>query len=273
MVDREQLEQVLINLTANARDAMPDGGELTFAVRNITLGDSESCSVECPPAGAYVAVSATDTGVGMTSEVRDRAFERFFTTKAEGLGTGLGLAAARRFATECGGCIAVRSAPGQGTTLVLYLPRASPPALRVEHAGRDTPLPRGAETVLVADDEQQVRSAVHAVLEQLGYRVREAATGGQALEVATDASIDLLLADVAMPGLGGVQLWERLREKGAAPRVLFMSGHPSQVTNRYGLADGAPLLRKAFSPAELARRVRDALDTPPFDGAYANGFR
>jgi signal transduction histidine kinase/CheY-like chemotaxis protein len=263
VADREQFEQVLINLAANARDAMPAGGDLVLSTRKIVLGDDEANSLECPSSGSYVVVTATDTGVGMTSAVRERIFDRFFTTKGEGLGTGLGLAAARRFAVESGGCIAVRSAPGEGTSLVLYLPRMSPRvAADAVPRDLDTPLPRGSETVLVAEDEDHTRRAVRGVLERLGYDVVVASSAEQALDVAAAHTkpIDLLLADVCMPDMSGPELAERLRLERESMQVLFMSGHPPDVVARRRAGGGVPFLRKAFSPADLARRVRQVLD-------------
>jgi signal transduction histidine kinase len=263
IADREQLEQVLINLAANARDAMPNGGELVLSARRVVLGDDEADSLHCPSAGAYVALSATDTGVGMTSDVSERIFDFFFTTKGEGSGTGLGLAAARRFAVDCGGCIAVRSAPGQGTTLVLYLPRTQSAPTEVSHGDRSSPMPRGGETVLVVEDEERVRTAVRVVLERLGYRVVGASSGEQALRLAAEAHIDLLLTDVVMADMTGPELVERLRRQRGIAHVLFMSGHSQDVIARRGIGDRMPLLRKAFSPTELARRVREVLDAAP----------
>jgi two-component system cell cycle sensor histidine kinase/response regulator CckA len=262
VADREQLEQVLINLAANARDAMPDGGELVFSARKLVLGDDEASTLHCPGAGTYVAVSATDTGVGMTSDVRDRMFDSFFTTKGEGSGTGLGLAAARRFATESGGCIRARSTLGQGTTLTLYLPRTQPEAAGFSPRDRDTPMPRGGETVLVVENDEHARSAVRTVLDRLGYYVVTAASGEQGLQtaMASEAPIDLLLTDVILPDLSGPALAERLLLAKRIAHVLFMSGQSQHVLTRHGIDGKVPLLRKAFSPAELARRVRETLD-------------
>jgi two-component system cell cycle sensor histidine kinase/response regulator CckA len=257
--DREQLEQVLLNLATNARDAMPAGGRLFVSTTPVTLvGQDEG---EPAPAGAYVAIRVSDTGVGMPPEVQERAFERFFTTKPQGEGNGLGLAAAHRFARASGGCISVRSAEGAGTTVTLCLPRldgvASPPPPS-SHAR----LPRGSETILVVEDDKAVRGVVRALLEAQGYRVLDAASGSEALDVvaAEPASIHLVITDIVMPGMSGRVLADTLAQRGFATKILFMSGHAEAAIRDRGVsATSANLLRKAFSPAELLLKVRDVL--------------
>jgi PAS domain S-box-containing protein len=261
-VHRDQLEQVILNLAANARDAMPRGGRLTVTASHVTLGSNEAVANECPRAGAYIALAITDTGIGMSKETRERVFERFFTTKAPGQGSGLGLATAHRFARQSGGCIAVHSEPGRGTTVTLYLPRrdgtmASPLPPSTEE------LPRGNETVLVVEDDDGVRGVVHAVLEEQGYNVISTRSPDAALDmVVRDAPpIDLLLADVVMPGISGPALAHKLESAGLQMKVLFMSGHGEDEIRTHGL-DGelSPILRKAFSPTDLACKVREVLD-------------
>jgi signal transduction histidine kinase len=259
IVDREQLEHVILNLAANARDAMPRGGALTIATANVASGDADLC----PDGSEYVALTVTDTGVGMSPEVRERLFERFFTTKDAGSGTGLGLASAHRFVTASGGCITVRSEPGQGTSVVLYLPKAPPAAPSSSPTPPNEELPRGSETILVVEDDDPVRRVVRAVLEELGYRVLDASNAADAVRE-TDrhaARVDLVLVDVILSGTSGRVLVDELRQAGHAMKVLFMSGHTDKVLGEHGVHEALdPLLRKAFSPAQLARAVRDVLD-------------
>jgi two-component system cell cycle sensor histidine kinase/response regulator CckA len=259
VVDREQLEHVILNLAANARDAMPRGGALTIATANVAAGDSDAC----PDSGAYVALTVTDTGTGMSPEVRERLFERFFTTKEVGSGTGLGLASAHRFVTASGGCITVRSEAGQGTTVVLYLPRAAAAELPSERRPAVDDLPSGSETILVVEDDEHVRRVVRAVLEELGYRVLAVADAEGALrETARHAArVDLVLVDVVLAGGSGRALVDELREAGHGMKVLFMSGHTDKVLGDHGVHEALdPLLRKAFSPTELSHAVREVLD-------------
>jgi two-component system cell cycle sensor histidine kinase/response regulator CckA len=261
IVDRQALDHVLLNLAANARDAMPGGGQLTIGAARVGIGHADL--LDCQ-AGDYVALTVTDEGSGMTPEVRERVFERFFTTKDAGHGTGLGLAEAHRFVTESGGCITVRSEPGQGTTVVLYLPRVQPDASDVALVPpREVPdFRRGSETILVVDDDDQVRCVVRAVLEERGYRVLEAASGAAALHLVDRHGdvVQLVLADVALGDMGAGVLLDRLRRRGHDTKVLLMSGHSDQVIEAHGVAPDRVVLRKAFSPLELALRVRESLD-------------
>jgi two-component system, cell cycle sensor histidine kinase and response regulator CckA len=257
--NREQLEQVLLNLAVNARDAMPRGGRLVVATAPVTLvgeGDPEQAQ-----AGAYVALRVSDTGVGMTAEVRERIFERFFTTKSPGEGTGLGLAAAHRFARASGGCISVRSAEGAGTTVTLCLPRLEGVPTTAPPSSHEL-LPRGSETVLVVEDDASVRGVVRALLEAQGYRVLDAPCGKAALEVVArkPGPIDLLIVDVVMPEMGGRALADALASTGLSMKVLFMSGHSDAMVLERGVNPSSSMfLRKAFSPAELILKVREVL--------------
>jgi two-component system, cell cycle sensor histidine kinase and response regulator CckA len=258
--NREELERVLVNLASNARDAMPRGGRLLIATVPVTLvGQDESDPVE---PGTYVALRVSDTGVGMSPEVRERVFERFFTTKPEGQGSGLGLAAAHRFARASGGCISVRSAEGVGTTVTLCLPRLEGGATTTPSPSSQELLPRGSETILVVEDDTAVRGVVRALLEAQGYRVLDAASGKAALEVATreQERIDLLLTDVVMPEMSGRLLMDTLAAKGLSMKVLYMSGHTDAMVRERGIdASSNAFLRKAFSPAELLVKVREVL--------------
>jgi nitrogen-specific signal transduction histidine kinase/ActR/RegA family two-component response regulator len=259
LVNREQLEQVLLNLAVNARDAMPRGGRLFVSTTPVTLAGLEES--EPRQSGAYVALRVSDTGIGMSAEVRERLFERFFTTKPYGEGSGLGLAAAHRFAKGSGGFISVRSGEGAGTTVTLCLPRVEASAATTPPPSYDL-LPRGAETILVVEDDGAVRSCVCAVLEAQGYRVLVAASGAEALEIAERQghAIDLLLTDVIMPKMSGREVADALEAAGHTMRVLFMSGHTDAAIRERGVDPNAdPFLRKAFAPSALITKVRDTL--------------
>jgi CheY-like chemotaxis protein len=264
LVEREQLDHVLLNLAANARDAMPQGGKVTISTANVPFGDETAASARCTDALSYVSLTVTDSGEGMPPEVRDHVFERFYTTKAAGKGAGLGLATAYRFVKRSGGCIAVRSAPGQGTTITMYLPRVPSPAESPVVPRPERDIPSGTETLLVIDADDPVRGAVRAVLRELGYSVLDAATGDLALSQAetADTPIALVLADLRAPGMPGPEVVARLGASGQSPKLLWMSGDTDRAIAERGLAD-EPLLRKAFSPGQLARRVRDVLDANP----------
>jgi signal transduction histidine kinase len=261
IVDREGLEHVLLNLVANARAAMPRGGGATIATANAALGERDAAAYGCAP-GDYVTLSVSDTGVGMSAQVREHLFERFFTTKAPGEGTGLGLATAHRFVTESGGAITVSSEPGLGTSVVAYLPRAASavraPALSrlVEEA------PHGTGTILVVDDDDLVRRVTRSVLEDCGYEVVDARSGDVAVAELErrQGAVDLVLVDVVAPPMGGRDLVDQLEALGPV-KVLFMSGHDDAVIEQHGVSlRRDALLRKAFTPSDLARKVREVLD-------------
>ena len=267
LADPVQVEQSIVNLAINARDAMPDGGALAILARNLSRPHGERRrDVEVRP-GDYVLITVTDTGTGMDEAVRERMFEPFFTTKPTGQGSGLGLSTVYGFVKQCGGYVTVRSAPGTGTSIELLLPRAksldvpapvTPPSLLPEEARP------GRETVLVVEDEDAVRELAVASLERHGYRVLKAASGDEALRVAHDfrEPIDLLLTDVVMPGMKGPDLARRLKTLRPTTRVLLMSGYAAEVVTSADLRD-TPLLAKPFSPSTLTRAVRAAIDHPP----------
>ncbi|WP_396623915.1 ATP-binding protein [Luteitalea sp.] len=265
-VDRGQLDQVLVNLAVNARDAMPTGGQLTFRTAKMRHDGGEIRSGVRMPAGEYVCLSVEDTGVGMDEGTLAKVFEPFFTTKESGKGTGLGLSVVYGVVNQSQGFIAVESAPGRGTVFFVYLPLVGPvagPAGTV--AGQALALGRG-ETVLVVEDEPGVRSLACLLLREHGYRVLEAAHPGEALELASQAAtIDLLLSDVVMPEMQGPEVAERLSRALPDLRVLLMSGYPGDEMVRRGLvSEGIDLLHKPFTPAVLLERVRAALDGAPF---------
>jgi PAS domain S-box-containing protein len=273
--DRGLLEQVVINLAVNARDAMPEGGRLTIETGRILVPEPTGAT---PPAalpgnavlapGAYVVLTVSDTGHGMAEAVKARIFEPFFTTKEQGRGTGLGLATVYGIVRQCRGTISVTSEPGHGSTFRILLPFAvsspAPPA-------RTTPvsLPRVSETVLLVDDEDTVRRIARRVLEADGYSVLSAADPHEALSIATRREpIHVLLTDVVMPGMSGPKLAQRLRALRPEMRVVYMSGYPDSVTGSHGVLEpGTVYVQKPFAPADLRAKIRQA----PREGAVVTG--
>ncbi|MBK7863535.1 MAG: response regulator [Archangiaceae bacterium] len=250
-VDRGLVEQVVVNLVVNARDAMPDGGKLTV--------ETQVVSRDGKP---FVMIAVTDTGVGMTPEVQQRIFEPFFTTKGEGYGTGLGLATVMGIVKECGGDIEVTSAPGRGTTFKVYLPRA-PEATEARPAPQPSTLERGHETVLVVEDQAPVRAAVHRVLASTGYRVLEASRGRDALTLveAVRTPVHLVLTDLQLPEMSGPDMVKKLRALSPEMKVLYMSGFAGGALSRQGIVEpGMSFLQKPFTPDVLMHKVRAALD-------------
>jgi two-component system, cell cycle sensor histidine kinase and response regulator CckA len=263
-VDQGQIEQVIVNLAVNARDAMPSGGKLTIETRNAALDDRYVQAHLGTSAGSSIMLAISDTGAGMDAEVQSHLFEPFFTTKAVGKGTGLGLATCYGIIRQHDGTIEVYSEVGHGTTFKIYLPRVDQQP--EEAAPRDdvNGLPGGIETVLVVEDEMSVRALAARVLRMRGYTVLEAANGDEALRLARDrggARIALLLTDVIMPQIGGKALADQLVELLPGIKVLFMSGYTDDAIVHHGrLEPGIAFLHKPFSPAALARKVRDVLD-------------
>ncbi len=260
--DAGGIGQVLMNLAVNARDAMPHGGTLTIATDDVVLDEAKARPIGIA-AGAYVRLTVRDTGIGMDAATKARLFEPFFTTKGVGVGTGLGLATALSIVQQSGGAITVDSEPGAGATFAIYLPRTDRTA-----AERVTQRPpratRGTETVLLVEDDASVRELATRVLASDGYRVLEAASADEALAIAHETkadAIDLVLSDVVMPGMSGIEMWQRLRELRRDMRVLWISGYTDDNVERRGLDSSGPgFLRKPFTPEMLAARVRDALD-------------
>jgi two-component system, cell cycle sensor histidine kinase and response regulator CckA len=262
-VDPGQFEQVLANLVVNARDAMPSGGKLLIETSNADLDEEASASHPPLPPGRYVVLSVTDTGVGMSEEVKRRVFEPFFTTKPLGRGTGLGLATIFGTVKQAGGMIEVESEPGRGSRFAIYLPAVAERAesLTREHPGPE--LPRGSETVLVVEDEDSVRELTEQILRHLGYRVLSAPDGHAALQAAGQSGerIDVLLTDVVMPGMNGRELAEALVKIQPGVRPLFTSGYTEDVVVHHGVAaDGLAFLGKPYSAHALAVKLRDVLD-------------
>lgn len=261
-VDSTQVDDALVNLAINARDAMPGGGALTIETSNIYLDEDYAAHhVEVRP-GEYVMLAVSDTGTGMSQEVIDRAFEPFFTTKEEGHGTGLGLSQVFGWVKQSGGHIKIYSELGHGTTVKLYLPRAESEAAG-KQATPDLTTPRGNETILVVEDNPNVRKTVIRQLHDLGYKTLEADSGARALELVNGGyEFDLLLTDVVMPGgMTGYQLADELRAHIPHLRILFTSGYTELAAPQSGTSN-APLLSKPYRKHDLGRAVRTALDAP-----------
>jgi two-component system, cell cycle sensor histidine kinase and response regulator CckA len=257
-----QLEQVVMNLVVNARDAMPNGGKLHIETSCVTLEEYSAMAFGNLPAGAYVQLSVSDTGCGMDADTMNRAFEPFFTTKEPGKGTGLGLSTVYGIATQNGGGIRTDSALGAGTTFHVCLPVAESAPVRPVIQLR-LALPQGTESILLAEDEAGVRSLISGQLGRLGYKVTEAGNGAEALQLAKDSprSIDLLVSDVMMPTMGGKELAERIREICPAIKIVQMSGyHDMPQSPAYDGANSIQHLHKPFDLETLAATVRHALD-------------
>jgi signal transduction histidine kinase len=264
MADPAQVENAMLNLALNARDAMPGGGRLTIELANKVLDTDYAGQHAEVTAGDYVMLGVSDTGTGMPPDVLARAFEPFFTTKAEGKGTGLGLAMVFGFAKQSGGHVKIYSEPGEGTTVRLYLPRAIGVALPAhQRPSVPTDLPHGSATVLIVEDEPAVREVAVGILRDLGYRVLEAGDGPEALRVFGDnrASVDLLLSDVVLRGgMKGNQVAERLVQIKPDMRVLYTTGYTENAVVHHGrLDDGVQLIGKPFSRESLARKVAEVL--------------
>ena len=262
-IDPGQIEQVIVNLAVNARDAMPDGGSLSIATSNVTYRDDlVPRRLDVPP-GRYAMLTFADQGTGMDEETRSRIFEPFFTTKEKGKGTGLGLSTVYGIVNQSGGHVWAESVPGKGTTFRICLPRVEEPVEEPDR-GKPATTPGRGETVLLAEDEPAVRNIARTILRDNGYAVLEAANGVQALEVARShaGKISLLLTDMVMPGMGGLELAGKLASLRRETRILFMSGYPEKAIHLdKSLPPGASFLMKPFNAETLAKKVRDALDS------------
>jgi CheY-like chemotaxis protein len=267
--DPGQIEQVILNLAVNARDAMPGGGRLTIETSNVVLNELQANRHVGVDIGSYVMLTVTDTGCGMDEIVQSHLFEPFFTTKGPGKGTGLGLSTVYGVVTQSGGKIWVSSTPGQGSTFKIYLPRVEE---KVGPGPEEAPamVLTGSETILVVEDEDEVRNLVRRILQKRGYRVLEAASGSEAVAQAQnfDGSIHLLLTDVVMPRMNGADVARTLRLLRPLLPVLYMSGYPDESMVQQGLIEpGAMFIQKPFSPDALARRIREVLDGSRVSGA------
>jgi len=262
--DSGYIGQVLMNLTVNARDAMPNGGKLTIETANVTLDENYARTHQAARPGNYVALFVKDTGVGMNDEVKARLFEAFFTTKPKGKGTGLGLTTCQTILKQCGGHIEVESASGRGTTFKIYFPRVDEPLDPSAKTVKLSALPRGAETLLVVEDEPSVRNLACNVLEKQGYNVLRASNGKEGLRAANEHKgepISLVITDVVMPQMSGKVMAEWLKATYPHVKVLFTSGYTDDAMAQHGLLEqGAAFLQKPYTGAALLGRVRELLD-------------
>jgi signal transduction histidine kinase len=259
--DRSQLEQIIMNLSLNARDAMPNGGKLVVSTTNVELHDAQARELDVAP-GDYILIGFADTGLGMDEATRARVFEPFFTTKA-GKGTGLGLATSFGIVRQSGGAIAVESTPGNGATVRVWLPVATGPSEEAENSPPSTARP-GSETILLVDDDDAVREPLAEFLRLYGFTVLEARTGLSAIEHAKRAGeIHVLVTDVVMPRMGGKTLAEALVALRPNLKVLYLSGHSESTMHRRGQLDpGVAVLQKPFPPEALVSRIHELALTP-----------
>jgi signal transduction histidine kinase len=262
--DRGQMEQVLVNLAVNARDAMPEGGTLTIGLGTALLDEEYARLHPQITPGRYVELSVSDTGLGMTPKVVSRIFEPFFTTKPPGKGTGLGLATVHGIIAAAGGSLSVYSEPGMGTTFRAFFPPAEGQvAVAAEPPGAAAAMGRG-ETVLVVEDEPAVREITARILRRSGYSVVAAASGPEALALIPGREFDVLLTDLVMPQIPGMELAKRIRETHPGVAVLFMSGYSQDVPGPRGaLEEGLPLIQKPFAATELLKAVRAVIAARP----------
>jgi two-component system cell cycle sensor histidine kinase/response regulator CckA len=262
--DPSQLEQVLINLVVNARDAMPTGGRITIRAAKVVVGAEDTREAAELSPGSYALLEVSDTGIGMSKKVQDHIFEPFFTTKESGQGSGLGLATVFGIVKQSGGHIFVDSDPGSGSTFRIYFPASREPPTRVATSSDLPPVKlTGVETILLVEDENAVRSFVARALRQQGYQVLDASNGGEALLMAEQhpGIIHLLLTDVIMPRVSGKQLAERLRGLRTDLRVLYMSGYAEEIIAPHGVLEpGAAFIEKPLTAEALGRKVREVLD-------------
>jgi PAS domain S-box-containing protein len=264
-IDPGQLEQVIMNLAVNARDAMPEGGKLTLETSAVQLDETYARTHWPATAGRFALLAMSDTGIGMTEQTRARIFEPFFTTKEVGKGTGLGLATVYGIVKQSGGFIWVYSEPGRGATFKIYLPRVDEAPTPIQAATTTTSL-LGTETILLTEDAPALRATAHQILERYGYTVLDAPSSTAALTLARSCAgpIHLLLTDVVMPGMSGRELAERFTAKRPGVKVLYMSGYTDDAVVRHGvLRPGIAYLQKPFTPDTLARKVREILDSAP----------
>jgi len=261
--DRGQLEQVLMNLCINSRDAMPGGGQILVETTSEVLGEEFAGRHPYAAPGTYTVLSITDTGIGMDEEVQRRAFEPFFTTKAPEKGTGLGLSVVYGIVKQHNGIITIYSEPGRGTTFRVYLPVVEAAPDVTVHVTQK-PIRGGTETVLVAEDEKSIRDLIERILLDLGYKVVLASNGQEAVEASKNRTdLSLAILDVVMPRLGGKEAFEAIMRNRPELKAIFMSGYSADAIHEsFVLKAGVPFLQKPFGPTILARKVREVLDAP-----------
>jgi signal transduction histidine kinase len=264
--DAGYVGQVLVNLVVNARDAMPNGGRLSIATSNVTLDENYAHTHPEVVPGDYVMLAVSDTGIGMTDEVKAHLFEAFFTTKPKGKGTGLGLATCQTIVKQSGGYVTAYSELGKGTTFKVYFPRVDQPVEVPAQPTQTEPLPCGTETLLVVEDEPAVRHLANNVLENQGYTVLRATNGRDALRVVREhrgSPIRLVITDVIMPQMDGQVMAEWLKSRFPDLKILFTSGYTDDAIVNHGVLEpGVAFLAKPYSPATLTRKVREMLDAP-----------
>jgi CheY-like chemotaxis protein len=266
--DRGQLEQVLMNLSVNARDAMPDGGRLWIEVSNV---DGRPGSAD-RKRRTWVRLTVRDDGCGIPEEIQGRLFEPFFTTKEQGKGTGLGLSSAYGIVRDSGGEIEVTSTVGGGSTFTVYLPRAASRQAPNKEAAVVSSLTEGSETILLVEDEEDLRSMAAEVLGMIGYTVLQAGSGEEAIDIwrTHDGEIDLLLTDVVMPGMSGGELVRQASPLRPETRVLYMSGYTDDTIVKHGVfASAAAFIQKPFRLEALSRKVREVLDLAPHGRSHS----
>jgi CheY-like chemotaxis protein len=264
--DPAQLEQVILNLALNARDAMPGSGTLSMETCNIQVDAALARQHPGLIPGHYVRLSVTDTGHGITPDVMPRIFEPFFTTKEIGKGSGLGLSTVYGVVKQSGGCVTVSSQPGQGAAFGIYLPRASDLPERRIPAQPGAASSTGTETILLVEDEAVVRDLVCEILRESGYVVLSANSGTDAMKITAEhiKSIDLLITDVVMPEMSGPELANTLRRARGEMRILYMSGYTDDaVLVRQGLPENSAFIRKPYTPQQFLQKVRESLDATP----------
>lgn len=257
-----QLEQILMNLVTNARDAMPKGGALRVETGSIPMAGRGRRADDCGENRPYAFLAVSDTGTGMDEKTKSRIFEPFFTTKEPGMGTGLGLATVRGIVEQHRGHINVDSEPGKGTKFSVFLPLIRNEAQQEETRSRDAPFPRGTETLLLAEDERNVREPLRVLLERQGYRVIEAADGDEALEkfMQHEADIDALILDVVMPRKNGMDVYEIIRKGSPDIKALFISGYTNDTIEEKGIVEAFSVVQKPLLFHEFLKTLREVLD-------------